>query len=266
MDHHCYWTNNCVGRRNHKQFILFLTYTVLLSLMSFVIDLLWTILYFVPQIQAQTTFLSKVAHSLQIAYLSPSFVYCLIFLVESARILGSQFDIIATNITTIEALNPKSYLVRSLARQGIEQHKFDRGSWLQNVKWFMGDKILLWWIPLNLSMPTSLFPIHTTPSDVESSDSQSSNSTQQDLRDVSRLPLDLELEDEVESDALAAQVMWLEKERTRMGISFDNERVASDSSGQSKGHRSQRTRTNRKRRRQLEVQRRAMADSSSSGT
>lgn len=31
MDHHCSWTANCVGEKNHKAFVLFLLYMTLLS-------------------------------------------------------------------------------------------------------------------------------------------------------------------------------------------------------------------------------------------
>lgn len=39
MDHHCSWINNCVASHNQKYFILFLFYTLLLSLSTFIINI-----------------------------------------------------------------------------------------------------------------------------------------------------------------------------------------------------------------------------------
>jgi len=42
MDHHCPWTNNCVGQKNMKQFWIFATLSPILQLVFFYLCLACT--------------------------------------------------------------------------------------------------------------------------------------------------------------------------------------------------------------------------------
>jgi len=125
MDHHCPWINNCVGWRNHKSFILLVSYATIGGIFCTVIS----IIHLVQE--------KNLSSSNEIAILSSTIVSGM----ESLSVISLTYfnwTMLFQNNTTLEKMtfkNPKKY------NFGIK-HNF-----LQ----LFGTNPFLWFVPINTS-------------------------------------------------------------------------------------------------------------------
>lgn len=112
MDHHCPWLATCVGLRNYKAFILFLTYTSLFCWLCFAISAGWVWAEIVNDTQMEEGM--RVVNTIMLAILGG-----IIGLVLSG-FTGWHLYLCTTGQTTIESLEKTRYLSplrKSLAPQ-----------------------------------------------------------------------------------------------------------------------------------------------------
>ncbi|KAM3910685.1 palmitoyltransferase ZDHHC12 isoform 2-T2 [Leptodactylus fuscus] len=113
-DHHCPWIENCVGEKNHRVFILYLTFQLLV--------LLWALHI------AWSGFHSAVAWSnwLRInLFLLGALVVIGIFLVVVTLLLVSHLYLISCNVTTWEFMS--HHRISYLKQCDSDTNPFDRG-------------------------------------------------------------------------------------------------------------------------------------------
>ncbi|KAK7204814.1 DHHC palmitoyltransferase-domain-containing protein [Myxozyma melibiosi] len=160
MDHHCPWFSTCIGFYNHKFFILFLLYVVLLCGMSFVVSgsalLEWI----------DTPDDAKDYISLNWVFLM---VISLIFGIAVGVFLAYQLYLLFANKTTLEAMEPQRYKSKlpsnsfrysEAPSSRTVGNVFDLG-WRANFRQTMGDNPLLWFLPVQTAKGNgTLFPVN----------------------------------------------------------------------------------------------------------
>ncbi|XP_033103535.1 probable palmitoyltransferase ZDHHC21 isoform X2 [Anneissia japonica] len=100
MDHHCPWINNCVGEDNHWLFLLLVIYASLLSIYTFVLQMLY--FYYLPACVSCDKSLSVHGHSRYFMY--GVFVFAILLTIICMGQVYTQVINIATSSTTVESI------------------------------------------------------------------------------------------------------------------------------------------------------------------
>ncbi|KAK4539129.1 hypothetical protein LTR36_001459 [Oleoguttula mirabilis] len=135
MDHHCPWLATCVGLRNYKPFLLFLTYTSLFSCLCFAVSASWVWAEIIDDVQMDQGLM--VVNTILLAVLGG-----IIGLVLGG-FTGWHIYLACTGQTTIESLEKTRYLspLRKSLEHQPQRHYVDGDGEAQQGEQTLGDQL-----------------------------------------------------------------------------------------------------------------------------
>ncbi|XP_076273376.1 palmitoyltransferase ZDHHC20-A-like isoform X2 [Rhynchophorus ferrugineus] len=131
MDHHCPWTNNCIGFLNYKSFILLILYTFLYCF-YYIVSTTSYLLHSLENLQYELHIPICVAYSVAVIIGVITFIF-----------FWYHIYLVGRNETTLENVHNPTFIEDDLT--------FDLGTY-QNVIEVFGDKWYLWFLPVFSSL------------------------------------------------------------------------------------------------------------------
>ncbi|KAJ2850876.1 Palmitoyltransferase, partial [Coemansia erecta] len=149
MDHHCPWTNNCVGYFNQSHFLRFI-YTVDVTC-AFAVTLHGLRLWELVVDSYNGTYYVRQPTQTEVAFLIINLTLAGLVLLFVGVLSCYHVYLVARNTTTIESREKSRVekLVRARKCQPTP-YPYDLGI-LRNFKSVFGQRVLLWWVPRRMA-------------------------------------------------------------------------------------------------------------------
>ncbi|ORX66953.1 zf-DHHC-domain-containing protein [Linderina pennispora] len=149
MDHHCPWTNNCVGFYNQPHFLRFVYTVDVTCAMALAIHTLR--MYELVLDSMNGTYYVRQPTQTEVAFLIINMTLLFFVLLFVGILSGYHLYLVGGNTTTIEAREKErvAKLVQSRKCQPTP-YPYNLGI-VRNFKSVFGDSPLLWWVPKQLS-------------------------------------------------------------------------------------------------------------------
>ncbi|KAJ1799256.1 Palmitoyltransferase [Coemansia sp. RSA 2399] len=145
MDHHCPWTNNCVGFHNQAHFLRFVYTADAACAMAILLHALRLYELVVDSING--TYYVRQPTQIEVAFLIINITLAGIVLLFVGILSGYHVYLIGCNTTTIES-REKDRVTRLIKAKKCKPapYPYDLGP-LRNFRAVFGDSIWLWWLP-----------------------------------------------------------------------------------------------------------------------
>ncbi|KAI9504224.1 Palmitoyltransferase [Coemansia spiralis] len=157
MDHHCPWTNNCVGFNNQAHFLRFVYTVDVTCAMAILLHSLR--LYELVIDSLNGTYYVRQPTQTEVAFLIINITLASLVLLFVGILSGYHLYLVGNNTTTIES-REKDRVARLIKSKKCKPtpYPYDLGI-VRNFKSVFGNNVLLWWVPKRAVGTGLNFPI-----------------------------------------------------------------------------------------------------------